>query len=89
MHDPFLFKWTRRESNPRPKINSLSFYYHSSPLFIPFNRPEVNALSAKVASCYALILKALYKSFPARMMPGSLSAGAKGRTAAITQRLLI
>ena len=28
-------KWSRRESNPCPKTNSLFFYYHSLFFFIP------------------------------------------------------
>ena len=30
-----LQKWSRRESNPCPKTNSLFFYYHSLFFFIP------------------------------------------------------
>ena len=37
--------WTRRESNPCPKTNSLSFYYHSTLLRFPI-------ITKMCTSCY-------------------------------------
>ena len=76
--------WTRGESNPCPKANSLSFYECSRMFFYSLRYTTIGGLIPSVASYYAQMLKALQMSFPATMMPVSYNAGLTRRTAAIS-----